>query len=222
MDPLPSLLSLLLLFLAFPLFPSSASSQQLEPVLDTEGNSLLTGTKYYVVSVIRGGGGGGVTIGPPLTGICPKAVVQENIDIWYGFPVTFYPAREGGDSIVRISTDLNVDFSRSIPTCREFGVWKLAPLDEETGQRFVTTGGQLGNPGPETVSNWFKIEKVSNGDNYYYKLVFCPTVCSDCKVVCGDVGRYFDDNNMRRLALSDVPFGVKFLKAPIETEAAMK
>ncbi|KAK4749042.1 hypothetical protein SAY87_026491 [Trapa incisa] len=86
MDPLPSLLSLLLLFLAFPLFPSSASSQQLEPVLDAEGNSLLTGTKYYVVSVIGGAGGGGVTIGRPLTGICPMAVIQENIDVWYGYP----------------------------------------------------------------------------------------------------------------------------------------
>ncbi|KAL6319758.1 hypothetical protein AAG906_036816 [Vitis piasezkii] len=55
--------------------------------------------------------------------------------------------------------------------------------DESSGQRFVTTGGVEGNP-----------------------------VCDFCKPVCGDIGIYIQ-NEYRRLALSDVPFKVKFKKA---------
>ncbi|RVW59413.1 Kunitz trypsin inhibitor 2 [Vitis vinifera] len=80
--------------------------------------------------------------------------------------------------------------------------------DESSGQRFVTTGGVEGNPGRETLDNWFKIEKYEDD----YKLVFCPTVCDFCKPVCGDIGIYIQ-NGYRRLALSDVPFKVMFKKA---------
>lgn len=68
-------------------------------------------------------------------------------------------------------------------------------------------GGVEGNPGRETLDNWFKIEKTDDG----YKFVFCPTVCNFCKVICRDVGIFLDGNGMRRLALSDVPFSVIFM-----------
>ncbi|KAJ6738378.1 KUNITZ TRYPSIN INHIBITOR 2 [Salix koriyanagi] len=68
--------------------------------------------------------------------------------------------------------------------------------------------GGGGNPGPETLDNWFKIERYGNG----YKLVFCPTVCDDCEVLCRDIGIYVDSEGFRRLALSDVPFKVMFKK----------
>lgn len=79
------------------------------------------------------------------------------------------------------------------------------------GQRFVSTGGVEGNPGPATLGNWFKIDKFGDND---YKLVFCPTVCNFCKVVCKDVGVIADDAGLRRLALTDdQPFKVVFKKA---------
>ncbi|PWA88373.1 kunitz family trypsin and protease inhibitor protein [Artemisia annua] len=60
-------------------------------------------------------------------------------------------------------------------------VWML---DRYEGELIVTGNGKSGNPGPQTISNWFKIEKFDKD----YKLVFCPTVCNFCKVVCGDIG----------------------------------
>ncbi|KAK0586142.1 hypothetical protein LWI29_001699 [Acer saccharum] len=76
-------------------------------------------------------------------------------------------------------------------------------------QWFVTTEGVEVNPGRETVSNWFKIEKF-DGD---YKLLFCPTVFDICRVVCRDIRIYIDQAGTRRLALSDTPFKVMFKEA---------
>ncbi|KAK4799111.1 hypothetical protein SAY86_024476 [Trapa natans] len=215
MTPLSSLLSLLFL-LASPLFSSSTSAPP--PVLDIDGQSLLIGTEYYILPFVRGQGGG-LTISPPQNGTCPLTVVQKPLEVDSGLPLLFSPA-SGNNGVVSVSTDLNVYFSSVMTICIQSTVWMLAPFDDEAGHRFVTTGGRTGNPGQETVNNWFKIEKVKEEEDYY-KLVFCPTVCSNCNVVCGDVGVY-DDNGVRRLALSDVPFKVKFKKAPLETEAAMK
>ncbi|KAK4799699.1 hypothetical protein SAY86_025064 [Trapa natans] len=203
--PLSSILSLLLVF---SLSPSSASSPPAKPILDLDGHRLLTGTKYYILPVIRGRGGG-VTMGQPMNGTCPLAVVQDRFEVSRGLPVTFFPA-SGGKGVVRVSTDLNIKFSSAASICIQSTIWKLGPYDEGTGQWFVTTGGRAGNPGRETVSNWFKIEELGGKD---YKLVFCPTVCSYCKVLCRDVGVYIDNGGARRLALSDTPFRVMFKKA---------
>ncbi|KAK3406148.1 hypothetical protein EUGRSUZ_K02323 [Eucalyptus grandis] len=92
--------------------------------------------------------------------------------------------------------------------CMHSTVWRLGAYNEEVKQYFVESGGVLGSPGRETISNWFKIEKVDED----YKLVFCPTVCDTCKVICRDVGVYVDGAT-RRLALSDEPFRVMFKKA---------
>ncbi|KAK3001390.1 hypothetical protein RJ639_020839 [Escallonia herrerae] len=84
-------------------------------------------------------------------------------------------------------------------------VWKL---NSYSGQYDVTTGGVEGNPGRETIENWFKIEKYEDD----YKLVFCPTVCNYCKVICKGVGILIQ-NGRRQLTLSNVPFKVMFKKA---------
>ncbi|XP_039161292.1 kunitz trypsin inhibitor 5-like [Eucalyptus grandis] len=108
---------------------------------------------------------------------------------------------------IRLSTDLNV-WLDAAKICMHSTVWRLGAYNEEVKQYFVESGGVLGNPGRETISNWFKIEKVDED----YKLVFCPTVCDTCKVICRDVGVYVDGAT-RRLALSDEPFRVMFKKA---------
>ena len=87
-------------------------------------------------------------------------------------------------------------------------MWKLG-YDESTGIRYITTGGVEGNPGRETLSNWFKIEK--HGDDY--KLLFCPTVCNFCKVICRDVGVYIQDGFRRLVLTTAEPFRVMFKKA---------
>ncbi|PRQ15766.1 putative proteinase inhibitor I3, Kunitz legume [Rosa chinensis] len=179
------------------------------PVLDIKGDNLRSGVEYWILPVIRGRGGGLTlaTAGNRNKTNCPLDVVQEQHEVSNGLPLTLSPVnlKKG---VVHLSTDLNIKFSISaaVIICLETSkVRKLDNFDESAGQWFVTSGGVEGNPGPKTISNWFKIEKYDDD----YKLVFCPTVCNFCKVLCRDVGIYLEDG-IRRLALSDVPIKVMF------------
>ena len=198
------LFSLLLIALAFNPLPGAAEAAP-DPVLDIEGKQLRSGVDYYILPVIRGRGGG-LTVASVRNKTCPLDVVQDKLEVSHGLPLTFTPVNPKQD-VIRVSTDHNIKFSAAT-ICAQSTVWKLE-YDESTGQRFITTGGVEGNPGRGTLSNWFKIEKY--GDDY--KLVFCPTVCNFCKVICRDVGVYIQ-KGYRRLALTtDAPFRVMFKKA---------
>nr|CAN65022.1 hypothetical protein VITISV_027379 [Vitis vinifera] len=197
------LFSLLLIALAVKPFSVAAESAP-DPVLDTEGKKLRSGVDYYILPVFRGRGGG-LTLASTGNESCPLDVVQEQQEVSNGLPLTFTPVNPK-KGVIRVSTDHNIKFSAST-ICVQSTLWKLE-YDESSGQWFVTTGGVEGNPGRETLDNWFKIEKYEDD----YKLVFCPTVCDFCKPVCGDIGIYIQ-NGYRRLALSDVPFKVMFKKA---------
>ncbi|KAJ4828762.1 hypothetical protein Tsubulata_035418 [Turnera subulata] len=182
------------------------AAEEPEAVRDTNGDKLRVGIDYYILPVVRGRGGG-LTLGSRGKQTCPLDVVQDRYEVSKGLPLTFTPVNPK-KGVIRVSTDLNIKFSAA-STCVQSTVWKLDNYDEWRKQWFVTTSGVQGNPGPKTVSNWFKIEK--NGDDY--NLRFCPTVCNYCKVQCRDIGIYIDEAGVRRLALSDVPFKVMFQKA---------
>ncbi|GKB96369.1 miraculin-like protein [Tanacetum coccineum] len=113
------------------------------------------------------------------------------------------PAKKG---VIRLSTDVNIKFFGST-TCHESNVWKFK-YDKNIKQYAVMMGGVEGNPGPDTLDNWFKIEKTKDG----YKFVYCPSVCSTCKVKCKDLGIVLGVNGMRRLAVSKDPLSVIFYK----------
>ena len=194
----------LFLALSFLLFGSTIADDELDPVLDISGQELRTGTDYYILPVIRGRGGG-LTLASTGNETCPLDVVQEQQEVSNGLPLTFSPVNVQ-KGVVRVSTDLNVKFSAAT-ICAQSTVWTLEN-DESTQKRVVTTGGVEGNPGQETLSNWFKIEKFEDD----YKLVFCPGVCDICRPACGDLG-VFTDGGIRRLAISDVPLKVMFKRA---------
>lgn len=175
-----------------------------DAVLDIDGKKLRAGVNYYILPVIRGRGGG-LTLGNIGHDKCPLHVVQEQFEISNGLPATFAPVNPK-KGVVRVSTDLNVEFEAST-VCAKSTVWKLDKFDESTRQWLVTIGGIRGNPGQETLDNWFKIEKHGKD----YKFVFCPSVCKFCKVICKDVGIFIKNGN-RALALSDTPFPVMFKK----------
>ncbi|XVE90583.1 hypothetical protein DITRI_Ditri20bG0089400 [Diplodiscus trichospermus] len=193
------------LFLAlFLLFGSTIADDQLDPVLDISGQELQTGTDYYILPVSRGRGGG-LTLASTGNETCPLDVVQEQLEVSNGLPVTFSPVNVT-KGVVRVSTDLNVKFSAAT-ICVQSTVWKL-DNDESIQKRVVTTGGVEGNPGSETLSNWFQIQKFDDD----YKLVFCPGVCDICRPFCGNLG-VFIDGGIRRLAISDEPLKVMFKRA---------
>ncbi|KAJ7970145.1 Kunitz type trypsin inhibitor / miraculin [Quillaja saponaria] len=176
-----------------------------EPVLDISGQKLRTGVNYYILPVIRGRSGG-LTLSSKGNNTCPLYVVQEKFEVRNGNPVIFSPIDK--KDIVYTSTDLNIKTSGVKTTCAQSTVWKL--LKELTGVWFLSTGGVEGNPGFDTVTNWFKIEKAGKD----YNLVFCPKVCR-CQTLCRELGIYIDESGKRHLALSDKipPFSVMFKRA---------
>lgn len=193
-------LALLLLFSTFSL---SLAQESPDPVRDIDGNILRSGTEYYILPVFRGMGGG-LTLASTRNESCPLDVVQADLEVDSGLPLTFTPV-DPKKGVIREATDLNIIFSAS-SICVQSNVWVLEEYD---GQLIVSAHGVAGNPGRETLSNWFQIQKYEDD----YKLVFCPQVCNFCRPVCGDIGVKITENGTRRLAISDVPFKVQFRKA---------
>ncbi|PWA88370.1 proteinase inhibitor I3 [Artemisia annua] len=166
---------------------------------------LVTCRTYYIVPVVSGSGGGVKLAPTALNQTCPLDVAQENNEQLDGSPQTFLLAIPSRDGVIRQSSDLNIIFSNET-TCGMPAVWRV---EDSNGQRVVTSNGTVGNPGAETISNWFKIEKYDND----YKIVFCPSVCKACSPTCGEVGSTIAKNGRRSLLLSNNPLKVKFKKA---------
>ncbi|XP_059647224.1 kunitz trypsin inhibitor 5-like [Cornus florida] len=194
-------LALLLVLSTNPLLGSAQS----DPVLDTAGEELRTGVQYYILPGIRGNGGGLTLSNGNRNGSrCPEDVVQMLND-GNGLPATFTPVTNEG--VVRLVTDLNIKFSAST-TCGRSHVWSLGNnYDKSVDRSFVSTDGVEGNPGRETLGNWFKIDRYGDG----YKLDHCPGVCSICRIRCGELG-IFEENGIKRLAKFSEPLQVVFQK----------
>ncbi|KAI3693565.1 hypothetical protein L1987_76512 [Smallanthus sonchifolius] len=192
-----------LFLLAFIFTANSAPA----PVLDAHGKKLRAGVKYYVKPAVGDGYIGGLILAQVGNESCPAAVAQSR-GIEKGLSLTFTPVNPK-EGVIRVSTDVNIKFSGST-RCHESNVWRLK-YNEVIKQYAVMVGGVEGNPGPETLDNWFKIEKsIYDG----YKFVFCPTVCSYCKVMCTDVNTILtDDSEGQPLVLMNdtyFPFSVIF------------
>nr|CAI77771.1 kunitz trypsin inhibitor [Populus tremula] len=205
--------STLLVWFSFLLFAFVLSVPSIEadtePVLDIQGEELKAGTEYIITSIFRGAGGGDVAA---TNKTCPDDVIQYSLDVFQGLPVTFSPA-SSEDDVIRVSTDLNIKFSIK-KACDRSSVWKIQKSSNSEVQWLVTTGGEEGNPGCDTFTNWFKIEKGAGTFGYNYKLVFCPEDICPSVGLCRDVGIYFESNRGRILSLSDKlsPFLVVFRK----------
>lgn len=173
-------------------------------VLDVDGQELRAAAKYYMLPTSHGRGhcGGGLALSS-RDGSCPHNVMQESHAQSNGHPVRLLPVN------ISLSDDMNIVF-HAATTCVQATGWRMGGVDAITGRRYVKSGALTGHPGASTVSNWFKVEKNEHGDGY--KIVFCPSVCGFCKVVCGDV-EAFDENGKKWLGLSDgSPLIVNFRK----------
>jgi hypothetical protein len=177
-----------------------------DQVVDILGKKLRANANYYIIPVIpissAGASLGLASIGKKF----PLDVVVVNK--YQGLPLAFTPINSK-KGVIRVSTDLNIKFSSRTSNAKHSTVWTLDDYDFSKRQWFVTTGGVVGNPGWETIYNWFKIEKYGDA----YKLVFCPSVIPSYKLMCKDVGVFVDEKGNKRLALSDVPLKVKFQQA---------
>ncbi|XP_021741083.1 kunitz trypsin inhibitor 2-like [Chenopodium quinoa] len=190
--------------------PPSTTAVKTTPILDINGRPLETGSNYYILPVIRGRGGG-LTISPKnATESCPLYVAQENHEVSNGLPLKLYTTNPN-EKRIPLGSDVNIVFDAA-SSCVQSTGWTLA-FDEATGKQHVGTGGTIGNPGVDTLSNWFRILKGGNG-KYDYKISYCPGVCIFCTVMCGDVGVFIGEDGTRFLGLTDDrPLLVRFKKA---------
>ncbi|KAH0689879.1 hypothetical protein KY289_017237 [Solanum tuberosum] len=175
-----------------------------EPVLDNSGKALVQGSQYFIVPVTDRSNEGGLgvsgirnTVDPLVVTQYPQSSVSKSL--------RFTPV-DSNENIVRLSTDLNVKFMDIIFPDNRFMVWTINTT--LIPQRYlVAVGGVEGNPGRDTLGNWFKIDKYEDA----YKFVYCPGVCETCRPFCGDIGIIVEPNNKRVLFVgSDKPLKVKF------------
>lgn len=176
-------------------------------VLDTTGKMVRIGFDYMVVPV-RKDLGGDIGLAFIENQVCPLGVGPPlNRDP--GKSVNFFPVnfKKG---VIREFTDLNIEFTETYTICHstDSNVWRLDHYDPQKEHHLITTNGVKGNPGRDTISNWFKIMKYGAG----YKFVFCPSVCNYCDVICKNVGLYVQNNGQAILALSNEPLEVVFKK----------
>ncbi|KAE8663961.1 21 kDa seed protein [Hibiscus syriacus] len=191
----------------FILFLLSVANAAKEPVLDTDGEPLRSDVEYYIVSTIGGAGGGGLDLASSSEMLCPKFVIQQRFS--NGRPVFFHPV-DTNDPVVYVSTDVNIRFIGIDALCRAVPTWSVGNYDPSAGQWWITTGGDVGNPGPQTLSNWFKIEKAGSG----YRLRFCPSVCDSCVSLCNEIDRFPYDGKVRLGLTNGKGWRFFFVKAP--------
>ena len=196
---------LLLLFLSPP-----TTSADTTAVLDTDGNPLEANTNYYILPVDRSRGGGLTLLPKNDTASCPLYAGQDADKDSNGLPVKFFPV-DPKQNLISLASDLNIEFDAAT-VCITSTVWTLTFEEEVTGRRLVGSGGTIGNPGRETLSNWFNIQKAGSGE-YDYKIVFCPSVCQFCTPLCGELGVFVEPDGRTLLGATDKPLLVNFNKA---------
>ncbi|KAI5674937.1 hypothetical protein M9H77_05887 [Catharanthus roseus] len=212
MKTLSSVIFLPFFLLAFSAnFWLSSAQNVPAPVLDTAGQQLRRGVSYYILPADRNNGGG-VGLENYRGGRCPFLITQDPVEGNNGIPLSFSLVNST-DTLIRLSTDLNIKFTSNPTSCPESNVWKLNVTSQQR-PFFVTLGGTEGNPGPNTVTSWFKIERYENA----YQIQHCPsrTFCPPgvlCNPLCGNIG-ILNTGGLRRLAFSQQqPFKIVFQRA---------
>ncbi|KMZ75087.1 hypothetical protein ZOSMA_11G01150 [Zostera marina] len=187
------------------------------PVLDVDGKPLQAVDEYYVIPAEDAGMAGGIGLGKLKT-TCEINVAEdftpEGIKT-NGISVRFFPANSN-DTVVSLSSDVNVVLSWKKSVCGKSPVWKLGGYETTSGKWFVVVGGEVGFPSTSTLSNWFKIGKFDDDEKTErYKFFYCPHICKYCKVVCGDIGVVGNDGLKRLLGISHVPATFVFKRKKI-------
>ncbi|RDX96057.1 hypothetical protein CR513_21332, partial [Mucuna pruriens] len=160
-----------------------------EPVIDTSGKKLQSDLSYYIVPAVRSFTRCGRYECLNAEGLSLASIGEScPLDVVlvqrsHGLPLTFAPV-DPKKGVVRVSTDLNIMFSTDRTSCAEYSpVWKLDHFDATRLGKPFATSSRLRN------------------------------VMVLIKHMCKDVGVFVDENGYRRLALSDVPYKVKFQMA---------
>ncbi|KAM7277707.1 hypothetical protein ACFE04_004841 [Oxalis oulophora] len=175
----PYLLFLLIALTLKPLLVTCTNA----PVLDNEGNPLLSNNSYR--------------IHPASFSYHGEIAIQYINDTAYiaqhesilrrGFPVSFIPKENiNNTGIIYYFSNVRIQFMNS-------NQWKVAEKEEKTGKYFLIPGE------PKAKGDWFQIVNASGSS---YKITYCH------KQSCPSVGPEQDYEHKRRLVLGD--YALKF------------
>ncbi|KAI4299798.1 hypothetical protein L6164_033224 [Bauhinia variegata] len=180
-----------------------------EPVLDTNGDPLVPGHRYYVYPHIWGPTGGGLLL--EKTGnqnTCPVSVLPSLFEVDYGKPLVFSPLLD----IATVPTDSALDIAfAEVPDCAESGKWLIVD-DIKREYWSVGVGGPQDHQGYQTLTGYFKIHKYGS---YAYRFSFLPLVNGP---MSGYIGKAKDEDGNIRIVVTgeESSYGVVFIKAASE------
>ncbi|KAG5224965.1 kunitz trypsin inhibitor TI [Salix suchowensis] len=148
-----------------------------EAVIDVFGNEVTAGARYFIRTTSDEDNTTTLAVSATSRIICNSDVTLSPMSD--RLPITFSPAEESDDSVIREGTYLNLNFNAS--SCRMAGVTTMWKIELRPSMRgfVVTTGGV-------DRLNLFKITKYG-GDNSLYQLSYCP-VSDPFECSCVPVG----------------------------------
>ncbi|GLJ32620.1 hypothetical protein SUGI_0656170 [Cryptomeria japonica] len=177
-----------------------------DSVLDVLGRPVVTGTEYTILPV----NGGGLRL-KWRNNSCPLNVVYN--DNQESLPVIFTPYIYV--KVITEDADLKVEFS-AVTVCAQSTRWRLR-RDSELEKTLIYAGNSSSSASSSFPFDlaYFRIIKSEGDDGNVYELSFCPHVCSTCKIACGSLGIYTDeDGNQWLVKESDInPLKVQFKRA---------
>ncbi|CAO2827754.1 unnamed protein product [Amaranthus hypochondriacus] len=164
-------------------------------VLDTDGEPLVNGGRYYIVPQSIGVGGGLTrTLVTKITP-CFYHITRDKDETSPGIPVRISSPFE--ITVINPGLPISIAFDdRIIDFCMRSMIWRVF-ADKTTGQSFVVTGGSVSRPS-------FTIEETQEDTNYVYKIKSI--------VEQKDVGIFEKDGLLG--ITNEIPLPVLFKKAP--------
>ena len=183
------------LFALFFLFLVAFTTATAEPLIDTDGDIVMNGGKYYLNPNSHFQGSGIIFSPISNSGPCTLAVID---DLLNGGFETFIssPAKIG---ILHTQLPLNFSFVDLQPSiCARKPNWVVTRSSLNVDYPVMV--GSAEDFGYDLVHGWFFIKSVKDVSEmfHHYKIVFCE-VEKECK----NVGVFVNGNNQRQLVVTD-------------------
>ncbi|GAU26483.1 hypothetical protein TSUD_294520 [Trifolium subterraneum] len=208
MKPILSLTFSFFLFVLISNLSPALSNDAVEQVLDSLGNPIFPGGKYYIFPVSQDETyGGGLRLGKTSDSDCAVTVLQDDNVVIDSIPVKFSIAGIS-PGIIFTGTPIEIEFTKK-PCCVESSKW-LIFVDDVIEKACIGIGGPENYPHFKTVNGTFNIKKHESG--FGYKLGYCvkdsPTCLDIGKSRSGNVT---EEGGLRLNLTHQVAFAVEFV-----------
>jgi hypothetical protein len=207
MKPILSLTFSFFLFVLITNLSLALSNEAVEQVLDSLGNPIFPGGKYYIFPVSHDETyGGGLRLAKTGDSKCEVTALQDDNIVIESIPVKFsIPGISPG--IIFTGTPIEIEFTKK-PSCVESSKW-LIFVDDVIQKACVGIGGPENYPHFKTLNDGrFYIEKHESG--FGYKLGYCVKDSPTCLDI-GRSGNVTEEGGFRLNLTHQVAYAVEFI-----------